>query len=332
MSGSALGGYFQVFEATTDTAACGCGPIATPQTCSLPAGEYYVLFRGDSVLGGAGDQPFSLVMRDASGLGSVACQDGATSTGTTIERQLDVGTYYVGITSRSGVAPSSHDYQLLIKDASSSIGVGSNEIDCGSEIETNVVAGEPYYVVVKGTDTGDSGPYELTVQDLSGVPSFGTACNDDLTSGDAFFEFAVTNPAGTRVTIDTEGSALGASIALFPEGFGFADSEINSSGACWIDPANCVNGSDGNPDDLIACDDGAGAGAPSFSPNTGKPGPQTFSSWRFSWPVPAEMFQEPHQFCVQCRGYSSFICRFREVHQSMTYRAFGVTCWSLKFP
>jgi hypothetical protein len=264
MSGSALTGAFQVFTgAGAAVTGCGCSSIASPLTCSLPAGSYYVVYRGDNVANGLSQKPFQLVMQDLDALGSIECADGAIATGNTITTPLAAGTYYLGIIPSAGNTSTDFSYKLNIKDQASTVVNGAPQIACSAtQIDANVNAGQPYYVVVKGKDAGDQGPYGLTIQDLSGVPSFG--CGDDTTKGDAFYSFDVTNPAGSNVTIDSEGSTLQTVLALFPAAANVAkDWKNNTSDACCnpgTPATNCltVASCDGKPDDMIACDSSSG--------------------------------------------------------------------------
>jgi cysteine-rich repeat protein len=250
MSGSTLVGAFQVFDdvGNAPVSGCGCAPLSTPRTCSLPAGSYHVVYRGVDAAAGNGQQPFKLVLQDMSGLGSIACSDGAIAAGATITKDLTAGSYYVGIVPNKFNASTDLDYRLRFRDAASAAATGAPEIACNtSQIDVNVNANDPYYVVVKGKTDTSEGSYALVVQDLSGVPSFG--CNDDVGSGDAFFSFEVTAPGGSDVTIDSQGSTLQTVLALFPEG---ADLTVDTAPA------------DGKPDSMIRCDSSSGPGQSSL--------------------------------------------------------------------
>jgi hypothetical protein len=298
MTGSALVGAVQVFEADGDTVpGCNCFDTSTPVTCTLQDGDYYVLFR--AIVGAAnnGTQPFELELRDDSNYGSLACDDGLIAGGASVQRALTAGTYYVGIApSRTNVAAATN-YTLTINDASVAALNGAAPIACGDNAATaNVLPGRTYHAVVKGKNAADQGNYKLNIQDTSGVPSFG--CGDDIASPDAFYQFQVTNPAGTRVTIDTEGSQLPTVVALFPQGASFTTNvRDNATGLCCAlreespgaGQGSCTDGLDNNsangtdaadpncagagqcrsgvtcdarPDALIACDSNSG---PAFS-------------------------------------------------------------------
>ena len=81
----------------------------------------------------------------------------------------------------------------------------------------------------------------------------GPHVSDDIASPDAFYEFEVTNPAGTHVTIDTEGSQLPTVVALFPSGASFTTNvRDNATGLCCalreeapgLGQASCTDGTD----------------------------------------------------------------------------------------
>jgi hypothetical protein len=113
--------------------------------------------------------------------------------------------------------------------------------------------------VVKGETATDVGEYSLTVQDLSGVPDFG--CGDDTSAPDAFYEFEVTDPAGTYVTVDTRGSVMPTVVAIFPISANYGtDLRNNDTGVCCDAGCADVGGCDGKPDDMIACDSDSGPG------------------------------------------------------------------------
>jgi cysteine-rich repeat protein len=268
MSGSSLLGSFQVFDnAGAAVAGCGCSAMSTPLTCNLAAGTYHVVYRGSNLAGGAAQLPYRLVLQDLSALGSMACADGPASTGTTLTTQtLAVGTYYAGIIPSSTNTATGFNYRLGFKDSASVPVGGAPEVGCSDkEINVNVNANETYYIVVKGKNAGDVGAYGLVVQDLSGVPSFG--CNDDTTSGDAFYSFTVSNPAGSNVTIDSEGSSLQTVLALFPSGASYSRDDRNNVTRVCCNPVsagaptgacNTVPSCDGKPDDMVTCDASSG--------------------------------------------------------------------------
>ena len=264
MSGSLFTGAFQVFDnAGASVAGCGCSSLATPITCSLATGTYYVVYRGDNVAAGAANKPFNLVLQDRDALGSEVCADGAVATGNLIQKSLGAGTYYVGIVPRAGNVSAATNYSLTFKDQATAVVSGAPEIACSeTELNANVNANQPYYVVVKGKNDADQGAYGLTVQDLTGVPAFG--CGDDTSEGDAFYSFEVTDPAGSDVTIDSLGSSLQTVLAVFPENANLSkDWKNNSSNVCCnpgTPATNCQSTTtcDGKPDDMLACDSASG--------------------------------------------------------------------------
>jgi cysteine-rich repeat protein len=299
MTGSTLVGALQVFAADgSSIPGCGCGNTTTPLTCTLDVGSYYVLYRGIVGAGTLGSQPFELVLRDESDYGAMACDDGVIAGGASIQQSLSAGTYYVGIaTARTNVS-TSYDYTLTINDSTVAAANGAVPIGCSDNADSvDLVPGNSYYAVVKGKGAADSGDYQLNVQDTSGVPSFG--CGDDTSSPDAFYEFEVTNPSGTRVTIDTVDSVLPTVIALFPAGASYTTNvRNNATGNCCAireevaggGAGTCTDGTDNDgdstmdgadpdcagtgqcragvacdarPDALIACDSSSGLGGSS---------------------------------------------------------------------
>ncbi len=274
MSGSSLTGAFQVFDNSgAAVGSCPCSSISTAETCNLSSGTYYVVFRGNNLAGGNAQRPFKLVLQDLSALGSLACADGPISTGATLTTPpLGAGTYYAGIIPTKTNSSTDLSYRLTVKDSASVAVSGAPEIACNtSQIDASVNANESYYVVVKGKNVGDEGDYGLTIQDLSGVPSFG--CGDDTTSGDAFYSFDVTAAGGSTVTIDSQGSSLQTVLALFPSTASFGTDVRNNATQVCCNPVNAgqptgacnpVASCDGKPDDMVACDSSSGVGGSSL--------------------------------------------------------------------
>ncbi|MDD9968663.1 MAG: PPC domain-containing protein, partial [Myxococcales bacterium] len=92
-------------------------------------------------------------------------------------------------------------------------GAASNELACaGSSLAASLSAGTTYYLVVKGDNSSDAGPYSLSV---TGAPDTIPGCDDDSAAADALFEFSVASPR--TVQLDTSGSSLDTVLALFDD-------------------------------------------------------------------------------------------------------------------
>ena len=166
MTGSTLVGALQVFEADGDAIpGCGCTDTTTPLTCTLVDGSYYVLYRAIVGAGSLGTQPFELVLRDESNFGALECDDGLVAGGATIRRNLNAGTYYVGIATARTNLSTNYDYTLTVNDATIAAANAAVEIECGdNDADANVLPGHSY-TRGQGKNDGDVGDYKLNVQD-----------------------------------------------------------------------------------------------------------------------------------------------------------------------
>ena len=233
---SVLGGAFQLYE--SDGTPVGDCSATRRSYANLPQGDYYVVVRGTNVASGQADLPFDLWIRDDDGYGSIDCVDATAGSTSAISRTLNPGKYWVGVSTRGGSTPGA--YAVEFEDANMLAVPGAVELGCDTgTLDYTVTAGTPYYVVVKGDTAVDEGEYGLSITDLNGAEQFG--CNDDPSEGDAWFEFDVDDINGRTLTIDTEGSVLDTSIAIF------------SAGAPAFDAANA-----------IACDQDSGTGEASL--------------------------------------------------------------------
>ncbi|MET0387322.1 MAG: hypothetical protein ABW321_15245 [Polyangiales bacterium] len=195
---------------------------------NLPQGRYYVVVRGMTVVGGAGNKPLEISFRDDSGAGSLDCADGSASSAGTLTRTLEPGTYYAGITSRSGAAGGT--YKLRLRDTSYALGGGGGTwLACG---DSNYVldytippadANTLHYVVIKGAAAGAEGTYRLTVSDVSSVTDTCIATDPiqmDPTAPDAYFGFTVADgdADGRDITVSlAPTSALDGAYRLFQQ-------------------------------------------------------------------------------------------------------------------
>jgi hypothetical protein len=225
-------------------------------------GRYYVVLRGNDVTGEMAQKPFAVSIRDEDALGSIACLDGPVAD-SKIVRTLQPGRYYVGVTGTAGQPGNSGDYKVVFNQEGVAAVVAPVQLDCSeSSIDTAtfnpanaLTVGKPYFVLVKGKTPADTGPYGLTISDLSGAPSFG--CGDDPTAGDAFFQFDVTDPMGTMVTVDTEGSALDTVVAVLPATANFfADYRDNAALTCCAGTREGTAGAGTCADDIDNDGDG----------------------------------------------------------------------------
>lgn len=149
----------------------------------LPAGDYYVVVKGD----GSGDRgAFDLSVRDASvtAMPVDECDDddgeGSTSV---IERDLTAGSYSILV--KGDGAGDEGAYRLSIRDVTN---VSDGRLTCDddggsgstSSITEALTAGT-YYVGVKGDGAAEGGAYSLTVRD-DAVGGSDVACDDDGSS------------------------------------------------------------------------------------------------------------------------------------------------------
>ena len=176
-------------------------------TAALTGGTtYYVRMKqasGTAVLGMRDDAGQTNTARAA-----IACDMGTGSTDAYAEitRTLAPGTYWVGFRGDAGYTGA---YQVRFRD-NGVLPAHADQLTCASttsggtaQIEASLEAGRDYYLMVKGVGAGDAGTYNLTVRDLNAITDM--ACsNEDLASGDGYFEFDVNAAAGRNVTIDVD--------------------------------------------------------------------------------------------------------------------------------
>jgi hypothetical protein len=227
-----LNGSFQLYRYSgtpgtqaSDTAISPCQTSAFTYN-ALPAGRYYVVVRGVSVVGGAGRLPAEITIRDEGGINALDCMNTASSATGTITRTLNPGTYYAGVTSRNGTAGGA--YRLQIRDTSVATGGGGRTFvacaDASLNITTTLNSTDTYYVVVKGATAGAAGAYTLTASDLASVQDLcdvGDSIQMDPLAPDAYYGFRVTDADGggrdVRVSLAST-SALDGAYRLFRGG------------------------------------------------------------------------------------------------------------------
>jgi hypothetical protein len=209
---------------TTDTIVGACQASSFTYS-ALPAGRYYVIVRGMTVVGGAGRLPAEVTIRDDSGMNALDCMNTASGATGTITRTLTPGTYYTGITSRNGAAGGA--YKLQIRDTAVTTGGGGGGgtwvkcADSNYNIDATLDAGADYSVVVKGASGTVSGAYTLTVTDSGSVQDKCDPADTiqmDPTAPDAYYAFTVTDPNanGQDVTVSLAStSALDGVYRLF---------------------------------------------------------------------------------------------------------------------
>ena len=177
--GGSLDALYQLVDLTGATCAgagciVGCSDKAVSNniTAALDAGTYRLKIKGKSIAAGAGDQPFNVSIRDADRTGALECDQGTMASAALLDltqasgKRLPAGTYRVGIT---GQGSANGAYKLLFRDPSTNP-VGATQMACASDaVQGAVVAGRPYYVVVKGAATAQQGTYGLTVTDMGTV-------------------------------------------------------------------------------------------------------------------------------------------------------------------
>ena len=147
---------------------------------------------------------------------STAC-NAANGTGAMRIRQtLQPGTYWAALTGNGNAGGGAGPYTLRMRDyapvANSAtlldpVPTAGTDPQCGATGSTtivrDVVAGTPYYAVVKGASAGQQGNYKLTVENLQLATQMG--CNAEPASPDAFYKFSLST--ATHVGIRVGGTA-----------------------------------------------------------------------------------------------------------------------------
>jgi hypothetical protein len=167
----------------------------------LPSGVYYAIVR-PRIGASNPNADFNLSIRDESIYSAVACGATTPSGKAQIKATLGPGTYHT-VLKGMGSSPQGA-YKIRFRDETQYLNA-ANEVACNdaqNELVYNVVAGKPYYAVVKGAATNQSGPYRLTIENV--VARTGMGCNADPASPDAVYRFSLSK--NTRVQIDTLGS------------------------------------------------------------------------------------------------------------------------------
>jgi hypothetical protein len=160
----------------------GGGNVARIVRNALPAGDYWVVLKGDA---DNDSGLYTLNIKDlaasASGA-SLQCDDDSGDAGSSvIERNLDPGNYQV-IVKGDGAADEGA-YKISFRDVTNQ---PFNRLACDNDsgadttsyIEENLTAGT-HYVVLKGNETTSSGAYTLSVRDVTNRPLSSTACDDN---------------------------------------------------------------------------------------------------------------------------------------------------------
>jgi hypothetical protein len=160
----------------------GGGGAARIAANDLPAGDYWVVIKGDGD-NDAGNYTLNIRDLDATASGSIIqCDDdGGESGASVIERNLDPGNYQLIV--KGDAASDEGAYRLSIRDVTRH---PYNRLACdddagadtSSYIEQNLTAGD-YYVALKGNEPADSGPYVLSVRDVTHRPLSSQHCDDN---------------------------------------------------------------------------------------------------------------------------------------------------------
>ena len=221
-------------------------------TRDLAPGVYYVVVRAKQGTANPG-LPFELSVRDDSALSTIACGASDVNGPAQIRAELGPGTYHVVLKGMPGSDKGA--YKLRIRDEGPYLNAAS-EVACNdtqNEILYNVTAGKPYYAVIKGAASNQSGPYKLTVENL--VAQVGMGCNANATSPDAVYRFHLS--ADTRVQIDTVGSQTSASTPVPTDTvIGLYDSSVSYFGTNYAEDKNRA---------LVNCDDNSADAAKGWS-------------------------------------------------------------------
>ncbi|HMI90319.1 MAG TPA: hypothetical protein VK509_03095, partial [Polyangiales bacterium] len=212
---------------------------------NLPPGRYHVVVR--SRLGALDpDDVFNISIHDTDSSVSSVCD--ATDVGgqAVIRQMLQPGTYWVAMSGKSGSTPDSGAYSLRMRDygpirngatlvapapQTTPVSDPLCSASAANTVTANVVAGQPYYVVVKGATAADRGRYKLTVENLQAAALMG--CNAEASSPDAFYKFSlstttdieilVEGQGGSTTTLDPVIAVYSASAAFFGTNYALSD-------------------------------------------------------------------------------------------------------------
>jgi hypothetical protein len=197
VKGHRNGDYGPYSLRVTDTGSPPIGPV--PVVCnddgggspnpritrsSLPAGDYYILLKGDA---DADAGSYTLTVRDTDAARSTIVQcddDGGDAPRSVIERDLLAGTYQVVLKGKR--ASDAGAYKISFRDmAAHPISRLACDNDSGagtsSFIQRNLDPGT-YYVTLKGNEPSSSGAYALSVRDVDRKTIPSAICNDNASS------------------------------------------------------------------------------------------------------------------------------------------------------
>lgn len=178
----------------------GGGANAKLVTDVLPAGDYWVALKGRSA---ASSGTYKLNIRDTSAAGSgfaLQCDDdGGDAPQSSIERDLQAGTYQVVVKGKTLAAAGA--YKLSIRDVTH---LPFNMLMCSNDggggttsyLEQAVTPGT-YYAVVKGNAPTDKGAFALTIRDVTNRPLTSVTCNNDASSSVDTSKITTSLSAGT---------------------------------------------------------------------------------------------------------------------------------------
>lgn len=150
---------------------------------------------------------------DASGLiaGNAALDCASSSNGFIRTNTLPAGDYRIVVTSTTPAGGGAYD--VRVKNLNF-LATAATQVSCdsGYELQYDLTANTPYYLVVKGTTAAESGSYGLLVETAGTGPSMG--CGASVGGADAVYKFSLASQRA--VSIDTEGSSFDTVIAVYP--------------------------------------------------------------------------------------------------------------------
>jgi hypothetical protein len=179
-------------------------------TRSLGAGDHYIVLKGDA---DADAGAYTLTVRDTAAAPRstiMQCDDnGGDTPRSVIERDLVAGTYQVVLKGKS--ASDAGAYKLSFRDVTANpITRMACDNDSGagtsSFIQTSLNAGT-YYVTLKGNEPSSSGPYALSVRDVTRKPISSATCNDNGSSNGSSKIQQTLNPGTYYVAVKGKTSA-----------------------------------------------------------------------------------------------------------------------------
>jgi hypothetical protein len=140
-------------------------------TVDLTAGSYYLLVYGDDDSDSEDEGEYTLQIESSSVSSSLLACDTSGAGARLVGQQLTAGTYYLVI---KGGATNAYDYRLNVRRSLNKPLIACNRDGLGarrSYIETELIGGKNYSVIIRGVTASDMGTYGVAIRDVSYAPS-----------------------------------------------------------------------------------------------------------------------------------------------------------------